>query len=451
MFFIDRLSQFWLGINTKAELPLDVRLSIERQQLESEKLVSWVLLLLIVFISILYKITPTPESSGYHHTLVVSAIIIYSSFAILRIIFTYSKYLPEWFLVFSAIFDVLILMTLIWSLHIIYHKYPVFYLKAPFISYMYILLALRMLRFDAKYVLIVGFTTIVCYIGLLYYAVEYSPFGTRTRDYAKYIAGEYIYLPGEINKIITIFIVTVLLTLAVMRGRRLLIRAITETRATKELSRFFEPEVVSNIIESNEDIKPGYGKQREAAIIFCDIRGFTEVSKKITPSELMQLLTEYQSIMVKAALNCHGSIDKFLGDGILISFNAITQHNKTYAADALHAAFNMSIAHQKWQYKRKKLGLDEIRIGISVACGTVTVGVVGDMSRLEYTVIGDPVNLSAKLEKHCKIENCEILVTANTYDLAIRQGFDCTAKVEKLTAVLVDGVEDPIDLVILKR
>lgn len=447
MSILSKIKNIIIGNDLEKDFPDYVKSAIAKQQVESEKLVSWAWLIII---SVVCFLVP-PLKYVTHHTLVYFVLIVYLVFAILRIIFIYYyKFVSEWFFIILAIFDVLILFSLVWSIHYVYNMPPSIYLKVPFIAYIYVLLALRVLRFDPKYVLMVGITAIISYIAILYYAIEFSPPEIMTLEYAKYLTSEHIYLAGEINKIFTIFLVTIILTIGLVRGRLLLAKAISETKAKDELSRFFEPEIASHIIDSGDQLRPGFGKQCQAAILNCDIRNFTEKAKKYSPSMIMNILTDYQSMIVKIALQYHGSIDKFLGDGVLISFNAITQHSDTYAADALNTAFAISHANTLWQQARKKAGLEEIDIALVITTGLVTVGVVGDMSRLEYTIIGDAVNMASKLEKYCKMQNYEILTTLSTYDLAIQQGFFYQGNVKKHYASSIEGVNDPIDVVVLK-
>jgi len=450
MLTVSKIKDFLLGQKSNDNLPEFVLRSIHKQQLESEILVSWVLLALVSVISVLYFIAPSVGPIDFLDTIVDGTILAYLIIASVRLILAYLDSLPDWFLLTTAIFDVVILTVLVWSFHISFNQPPEFYLKMPAMQYVYILLGLRALRFEARYVLAVGISGVICEIFLLVYAIVNSQEAILTKNYLRGLLGEKIFLPTEINKILILFMLTIILTISVARGRRLLIRAISETRATKELSRFFEPEVASSIIASDEGVERGIGKQRNAAILHCDIRGFTARARRTSAKDLIKILTEYQDMIVKIALKHSGNIDKFLGDGVLISFNAVTE-NPNYAKDSLAAASEMLKANHDWQKKLIAEGEETVQIGITIASGDVTVGIVGGISRLEYTVIGDPVNLSAKLDKHCKVLNCNFLTTIETYELAVKQGFKTSAKVEIAKQESVDGVKDKLDLVVIRQ
>jgi len=242
--------------------------------------------------------------------------------------------------------------------------------------------------------------------------------------------------------------VTLILTLGLVRTRKLLFRAVTDQLAATELSRFFAPEVAGRIRESDMALEPGQAELRQAAILMVDLRGFTPLSHELAPREVMALLSEYQSQVV-AAVSAHGgSIDKFMGDGILASFGA-TRPSERFAADALRALDAVLDSTRAWAEERRARGLPAPHVGAAVVTGAVMFGTIGDASRLEYTVIGEPVNLAAKLEKHAKVEGVRGLCTAETYRLAQSQGYEPRTPPEPRTRRSVAGIEPPLDLMAL--
>ena len=447
-----RMSEFLLGPSptVASSLPGSISKAIHRQQLTSEKLISWVLLATVIVLSLFYFILPKDYSAAVKFSPIPWALLAYLIFGLLRLFLSYREYLPTWFVMLSGIFDITLLMILIWSLHLQYQQPASFYLKSPSLIFIFIFMALRTLRFDAKYVIIVGVTAALGWTALSAYAVLTEPSSAITNNFLIYMTSNTILINSELGKILCILIVTVILALAVTRARRLLVRAIEETIATRELSKFFAPELAVNIIHlAEQNIRPGYGEQRDIAILHCDIRGFTNMSKHISPNMVMELVTEYQSRMVKVIRGHNGSIDKFLGDGILASFNAIKE-DKNYAADAMHAAMDLIATNEIWAQQRKEAGLEPIRIGVTVTTGVAIFGIVGDESRLEYTVIGDPVNVAVKLDKHTKEEHCQILAADDAFTIAVAQGFTPPLTVRKLPRRKVAGIEEVVDLVILQ-
>jgi len=239
-----------------------------------------------------------------------------------------------------------------------------------------------------------------------------------------------------------------ILALAIARARRLLVRATAERAAAQDLSRFLAPEVADRIRRSAMKIAAGEGELRDATILTTDLRGFTHLSATMDPDSVMKLLQDYQGRVCPTIQAAGGSIDKFLGDGILSSFGA-ARPTDTYAADALRAVDAASDAVAAWNAERAARDLPPIRVGMALASGRVVFGAVGDGDRLEYTVIGDAVNLAAKLEKHTKEENVRALCDEGTYALALSQGYAPPAQRERRAGRRVGGIAEPLDLVVL--
>jgi adenylate cyclase len=322
-----------------------------------------------------------------------------------------------------------------------------FYLKAPTILYVFIFIGLRALRFDARFVVLAGVAAALGWLGLVFYAITVDPADDMiTRDYVRYMTSATVLLGAEFDKIISILMVTLILALAIVRARRLLVRSLAEGAAARDLSRFFAPEIARQITASEHRIQPGEGELREAAVLYCDIRGFTALAAKLSPGDVMKLLSEYESRMVAVIQGHGGSIDKFLGDGIMASFGAAVR-TETYAADALRAIEDLMPAAAAWAEERRARGRPGVEVGFAVAVGPVVFGAVGDESRLEFTVIGDAANLAAKLEKHTKIAGVHALTTAASVEIARAQGFRPAGEARALPAALVTGVEEPVELV----
>jgi adenylate cyclase len=212
------------------------------------------------------------------------------------------------------------------------------------------------------------------------------------------------------------------LTVALIRARNLLVSAVSETVAARDLSRFFAPEVASQIRQAEMSLMAGQGARRDAAILSIDLRGFTKLSAGLPADELIALLGEYHACLVPIIQRHNGSIDKYLDDGILASFGAVSP-SATYAADLCRAVEAMTEGGRQWREAREAAGKPAPRIGIAGVVGEVVFGTIGHESRLEYTVIGDVVNLAAKLEKHTKCEAVQALTTEETYRLAVAQGY----------------------------
>ena len=438
-------------VNTNPEhtAPKRVQRAIEQQRHQSEKLIGWVQLTVVLTFATLYAVSPKTFAADAAFEPVPWVLGAYLAFTLLRMVLSRQEPLPRWFVGLSVVVDMTLLFGLIWSFHLQYEQPAAFYLKAPTILYIFIFIALRALRFEARFVSLAGVTAAFGWLVLVLYAVHSDPSEDMiTRDYVIYMTSARVLLGAEFDKIISILVVTLILAVAIIRARDLLFRAIAESTAAHDLSRFFTPEIAVRITSSDDRIEPGQGETREAAILQCDLRGFTTLSKRLPAAEVIQLLTEYEKRLVPAIQRNGGSIDKFMGDGIMVTFGAVVP-TTTYAADALRAVAEVQQCAADWADERRSAGQDPLTINFAVAHGTVVFGAIGDETRLEYTVIGDPVNLSAKLEKHNKETKTVALTTAACVALAKDQGFVADRVFDTLPEVTIPGLPDPVALVVL--
>jgi adenylate cyclase len=450
----------------KVILPARVERAIVAAHDHSERMIGWFQMGIVVFFALFYLIAPPPSDMtldprimgmipnalGPLLTTVLAkpvpwALAIYFIATVVRLAWSSRARLPAWSLVVSIVIDMLLLMGLIWSFHIQYQQPPAFYLKAPTLMYVFIFIALRALRFEERYVLIAGVVAALGWLLLVAYAATYDAGGMPvTHNYVEYMTHPLILWGAEIDKIVTILVVSVLLYLAIRNARQILVRALAEGEAAHDLKRFFGQDVAEQITAADERVQPGHGRLCQASIVFLDLRGFTALSKTLPPDQVVAVLGDYQARMVPLIRANGGSVDKFLGDGILASFGA-ARLSSTYAADALRAIDAVIAEAQAWSDERVAQGMTPASVGAAASSGEVLFGAVGTAVRLEYTVIGDAVNLAAKLEKHNKAEKVRALTDAATYRLARQQGYSVEKEIR--FARLVGGVEHPLDLAVL--
>jgi adenylate cyclase len=361
---------------------------------------------------------------------------------------SYTFSMPAWMLGLSVVFDMTLLFALIWSFHLQYDQPPSFYLKVPTLLYVFIFIALRALRFEARFVLLAGGLAAVGWLFMAGYAVYATGPEMITRDYVYYMTSNAILIGAEFDKIASILVVTAIIATAVTRSRRLLERTVAESFAVQDLSRFFAPEIAKRIVAQGSDIVAGAGEARDAAILNIDVRNFTRLAHKLPPDAVMQILAEFQACLVPIIRRHNGVVDKFLGDGIMATFGAAVP-SPTYAAEALSAMDDLMDEARRWSIGAQEGGGVPLKVNGGVAAGRIIFGAVGDRSRLEYTVIGDAANLSAKLVKHNKELGSEALTTAETYDLALAQGYRPPQARKTVKASAVAGVADRLDVVIV--
>ncbi len=456
------------------DLPVRVRREIEESQDRSEVLIGWLQLGVVLTFAVLYLLAPDPRSGTLRDNsacldqelmlplelsipiepgfaLEPWAIGIYLLLTVVRLIWASRARLPTWSLFMSIVFDVALLMVLIWSFHLKYCQPASFYLKAPTMLYVFIFIALRALRFDFRWVALAGLMAAAGWGALILYVINVDPTDTMiTKNYVDYLTSNSILLGAEFDKIVSILVVTAILAVALQRAYGLLVRSVAEQTAAQDLSRFFAPEVAARIKGSDQAITAGSGELREAAILNLDLRGFTKLAETLPPDRVMGLLAQYQSLMVPVIQKHGGSIDKFLGDGIMATFGA-SAPSETYAADALRACTEALEVAAAWRRDCQTRGEPCPEVNAAVATGRILFGAVGDETRLEYTVIGDAVNLSAKLEKHNKTLGVRGVCDAGAYKAALAQGFSPKGAAPERGSATVEGVGHPVELVVLAR
>ncbi len=394
----------------------------------------------IAFFGVFYALTPKGFPASVSFEPVPWALGSYGLFTALRLRLALRDRLSPVFLSLSVVVDISVLMLTIWSFHLQYGEPATIYLKAPTLLYVFILIALRTLRFEAVYVLLAGATAIIGWLTLVGYAFLKGGEVKITHSFTEYMTSQAILIGAEVDKLISIGAVTVVLAIAIVRARRLMIRSASEAYAANALSKFFEPKVAREIRSAEIGLLPGEAVQRNAAVMFLDLRDFTGLSARLQPDETLALLGAFHRRVVPAVQNNGGSIDKYLGDGILVTFGAALS-NVTYAADALRAVRDILASIEAWNEERESAGQERIGIGVGVTAGKILVGVTGEESRLEFTVLGDVVNLAAKIERNCKIADRPALVTQETLDCAVRQGFVGEALFDRLAPQQVAGTD----------
>ncbi|MBT6094934.1 MAG: adenylate/guanylate cyclase domain-containing protein [Rhodospirillaceae bacterium] len=428
-----RFCNYLFGQPVPGDLPVRVQETIAAQQLESERLIGWVQMVLVIVFGTLYALAPPPAEMA-EFRLEPWVLGIYFTFTLIRLICAYNHYLPDWLLIISVIMDIGVLMALIWSFHIKYAQPPSFYLKAPTLMYVFIFIAIRTLRFEPKYIVYTGATAVVGWLALVMYVVLGEAGETMvTRNYITYLTQNSILIGAEIDKMISIVVVTLVLTGAVVRARRTFWRSAIDQSAAEDLSRFVSREVANHITSADRAIQPGDGESRVASVVFTDIEAFSTVSEKLTPKQLAGILNEYFMAMGEVIDRHGGVIVHYQGDLMLITFNAVTPDDE-HAANAVRTALAISeLAGSRTFGDGHML---KTRCGVNT--GEITVGAIGAEGRLAFTVHGDEVNIGARLEQLNKEHGTYVLVGENTAE-ACRD----VCEFEPVTEVTVRGRSQP--------
>jgi adenylate cyclase len=213
-----------------------------------------------------------------------------------------------------------------------------------------------------------------------------------------------------------------------------------EEREKRKIKNIFSKYLSSNVVEElikSEDIKLG-GERKEITVLFSDIRDFTSMSEKLTPEEVVSMLNEYLSEMTDIIFANKGTLDKFIGDAVMAVFGSpifLADHAQRAVRTAVMMIKRLNELNEKWVKEGKRT----LKIGIGINSGEVIAGNMGSLKRMEYTVIGDNVNLASRLESMNKELGTEILISENTY-----KEVKDIVKVRKFENIKIRGKEESI-------
>ncbi len=206
------------------------------------------------------------------------------------------------------------------------------------------------------------------------------------------------------------------------RTRKLLMSSILEAARTARLSRYFSPNLAAELAATDQPPALS-GCRQSAAVLFVDIRGFTGLGETMSPSDLGAFLTEYRNRLSKPIFAHDGTIDKFIGDAIMAVFGA-PKTAPDDAARAVECALDILEEAIRWSSERAQAGLPPISIGIGGHYGRVFAGALGNDQLLEYTVIGDTVNVAERLEKLSREVDSSLILSADLLKAAGRSSND---------------------------
>ncbi|MHB1125626.1 MAG: CHASE2 domain-containing protein [Bacillota bacterium] len=227
-----------------------------------------------------------------------------------------------------------------------------------------------------------------------------------------------------------------------------LIEAELNRRRVQELfGRYVPPEVVSELVKRPEMIRLG-GQKQEVTVLFSDIRGFTSYSEGLPPEVVVSRLNEYFTAMTEVIFEYGGTLDKYLGDGLMAVFGVplpLADHARRALMASMEMNRRLEELNRGWAQRGEKL----FKIGVGMNSGPVLVGNIGSPRKLEYTSIGEEVNLAARLESMNKEYKTSIIFSDRTLAYLDPAGLELT--IEELGEVSVRGMEQPVKIYTVKE
>ncbi len=222
--------------------------------------------------------------------------------------------------------------------------------------------------------------------------------------------------------------------------------AIAKTREQKIrniFQKYVPKEVIDMYFRNPESML--VGENRVLAVLFSDIRGFTAISERMKPDQIVESLNAYFALMVDVVVARDGIVDKYMGDAIMAFFGAPVRHDDD-AMRAVLSAFDMLEALARFNVEQQKRGRPRFQVGIGVNYGMVTVGNIGSEKKMDYTVIGDMVNLASRLENLTKVYHEPLLFSASVYR-SVGKALPC----RRLDRVSVKGKSQSVDVFTARR
>ena len=217
------------------------------------------------------------------------------------------------------------------------------------------------------------------------------------------------------------------------------VEQLEKQQARSMLSRYLPPDIVKEMLKAPVDAQLG-SRRADLTVLFSDIRGFTSISEKLDPEQVVELLNDYLTVMTEVIFHHGGTVDKFEGDGILVFFGAPQPH-EDHAERAVRTAMEMRDRIGELEGRWRERTNETLRVGIAINTGEVMVGNIGSQRRMDYTVIGDTVNLASRLQDLTKELDASILISGST-----QQRVESLFRLRALGSVEVRGRQQPVEL-----
>lgn len=243
---------------------------------------------------------------------------------------------------------------------------------------------------------------------------------------------------GTVINVITPIVMFILTTI-LGYTHKFILENRSKEKVKSAMGKYMSQDVMKNIVKNIDNLGLG-GKKSIVTVLFADIRGFTSMSEQMSAQEVSEFLNEYFTEMEPIITQYNGVINKFIGDAVMAIFGEPIQ-DKDHAKNAVKCAYAMLQKVKELQKKWAREGKPKLEIGIGVNTGEVFVGNIGSINRMEYTVIGDTVNLASRLESYNKVYKTKLLISSTTYTEV--KGF---TDVIKISDVQIRGKANKMDI-----
>lgn len=252
---------------------------------------------------------------------------------------------------------------------------------------------------------------------------------------------------ARVQEVVVFVIVAGILALNSWRTNQLILAQSDVARERANLARHFPPTIVDQLADRDQPL--GAVRSQTVVVMFADIVGFTRMAEQRSPEDVVAMLREFHGHLESAVFNHHGTLDKFLGDGIMATFGT-PDPSPEDAANALRCAREMMTTIDQWNGDRVARGEDPVRLSIGIHCGEVVLGDIGSERRLEFAALGDTVNVANRLEALTRDLHVRMIVSDGFVD-ALRaatedQGRELLTDFHSGTEQPLRGRDDPVKI-----
>jgi adenylate cyclase len=380
---------------------------------DTERISAGLRMIVVLALGVLLLTTDSPDP----HNLLTVALGAYFGVAVLAVGFAYFRFFRPWLPWLFVTLDVAVLWLIIAVPGRSMGMAPVAILALPAAALVFVILAHAAMRYRPA--LVVYATSLfigVWIVTLVFFGNEDMRMPAHRGQMWHAMATDWSWhaTVQEVTRALMIVLVALILVVTVTRTKHRVLQSIIAAHQAANLSRFMPENLLDKL--SQEDLESiRKSKRQNAAVMFTDIRGFSTLSENTDPAELGQFLGEFRSRLSGPVSTHHGMIDKFIGDAIMAVFG-VPQPGDNDGRNALNAALGIIAELDQWNKERRAQNQDFVSVGIGVHFGPVVAGALGDASRLEYTVIGDTVNVAERLEKLTRTFDAPLVVS---HDLLI--------------------------------
>ena len=321
---------------------------------------------------------------------------------------------------------------------------PAYMLKTQITVITLGIVALNALAIRPLYPLVVAAGGICVHVALLVYVLN-EPRTIVSSEFVDSAMGPALSLELVLVSMLIIAVTGAAMGYLTYIARRTVVQGVRLEVANAHLGRYFSPGVVSRISSEGDTLLGLGGRTQEVAVMFCDIRDFTTITENLPPSEVVRFLSQYHTHMVEVIFSFGGTIDKFIGDAIMVTFGTPDPSDDD-AERSVRAGLAMSTALAELNVDRERRSLAKIRHGIGIHFGPVIAGNIGTEDRLEYTVIGDTVNVASRIQDTCKSVGETLLISD-----AVKKHLPADILLQSLPEQRVKGRQAPVQIYAVKE